>query len=713
MKRIKLIKQIDNKDCGKATIAMILNYYKSKVSIYNIGRNYNIDYLGLNLNQMIEIMKSYSFDVRAINVPDTSVCSKYTLPSIALMNHDLGHKHYVVIYKIKNNFLFIADPAKGKYKLKKEDFLNCFTGVMLIMAPNLNYKNICEKSGSMFQFFKFLVLPQKKMIFTVLIASAFTTIMGILGGTFSKILMDEIIPYETISLLTYTVIFFCILIILQVLLNAFRQQVVLYLSRKIDLPVVLGYFDHILNLPMSFFGQKRIGDILTRYQDSETIKSIVTSLSVSLILDICLAFGSTIVLCLISWQLFVVLFLQLIISIIMIYTFKKPYKNLNYDLMRMNSNVNSYLIESFQNIETIKSYNNEDKQIENLEKKTVELLQRSFEGGVMQNAQSSFSGFINGIFPILLFGIGAYMIIQRQLSIGDLLFFQTLGVFFLQPVQDLASLQITFQEANIAIERLNEMMSVSREDEHSETNIKNINLIGDIQLSNITFSYDGRKNILSNINLTIKNKSKVAIIGKSGSGKSTIAKLLLKFLNPQNGVISIDGYNVQDIDVKTLRNNITYVSQKIDLFTGTIADNIRFNNDEIGIEEVLNVCKLVGLDDLINTLPNRLDTHIEENGINFSLGEKQRICIARALLKGGNIFIFDESTSNLDEANEKIFKNLILNTLSEKTVIIISHKATTIEGCSDIYMLENGSFINKQVHKVDDIYDYREEIEYE
>lgn len=284
----------------------------------------------------------------------------------------------------------------------------------------------------------------------------------------------------------------------------------------------------------------------------------------------------------------------------------------------------------------------------------------------------------------------------------------------MQPIQNLASLQLTFQEAKIALHRLNELMDTKQEDSINTSIAPNLK--GKIQFNNVSFNYNKRKSIFKNVNLIINHKEKIALIGKSGSGKSTLAKLIVGYIKPKDGSILINGYNSLDIDVTYLRSKIRYVSQNPILFTGTILENLTYGCLEKNLDEINSVCKIVGLTSFIDSLPKRLNTVITENGVNLSIGEKQRICIARALLSGGDIFIFDESTSNLDEYNESYFREIIRNYLREKTVIIISHKESMVEICDLIYEINNGEIkpiINNNQNIKSDIFSKGKMVSYE
>jgi len=389
---------------------------------------------------------------------------------------------------------------------------------------------------------------------------------------------------------------------------------------------------------------------------------------------------------------------MIIVNIILIYIFKKPYKKINYEQMEAGAFMNSHLIESIQNIETIKSQNDEKQQMNKLENRFVSVLKLGYKEGTLKNVQGVISNFVGTLGNLIFMGVGALFIIDGKMSIGDLLVFQTLSQYFTEPVQNLVGLQITFQEANIAMSRLTEIMSLDRESEGSENRIKDIPLNGDIEFNNVTFGYGSRPAVIKDFNLTIPQGSKVAFVGESGAGKSTLAKLLLKFIAAQEGKVSISGYDVNDIDQEYLRQNIAYIPQNIELFTGTIIDNLKVGNPNTKYEEMLGVCRIVGADAFINKMPNRYGAFIEEGGSNLSGGEKQRLAIARALLSKSQIFIFDEATSNLDSFSEKKLHDLIFNKIENTTSLIIAHRLSTIINCDMICFIENGKITEQGSH---------------
>lgn len=693
------IMQHDYSDCAAASIASILKYYKSDYTIVKLREMLGTDKRGTTVKGILKCFDKLNFDTLSIEVDITELSDDLTYPVIAQTKiTDTGY-HFVVIYKVNKskNKIIIADPADGLYSTTIDKFNEKFTGIVIFTLPKSEYEIKKYKSKGLLMILTTLIIPQKSLVLSSLLSSILLTIFGIFLSSISKILVDEIIPFQLTNLLFIFIIIFCLCELIKVLLEAFRQHVILFLSRKIDIPVMLGYFDHIIHLPYEFFINHQIGDIITRFQDAETIKNIFTNASISLILDISLSVISAIILYNINYKLFLILFLIILIDGIFVYIFKKPYKKINLKRMEASSNLNSKIIETIRNFETIKTNNHEKKQLRLIENNLVKNLKINFKEGKIQILHNSLSNLTISIGNVFFMCFGALFIINQEMSLGDLLLFQSLSVYFTGPIQNLVMFQISLQEAQIATKRLNELMQLTREDDAQK--ITDCNLNDDINFKNVTFSYGSRKPVIHNLNLQIEKGKKVGIIGESGSGKSTIARLLLNLITTDEGDITIGNISVNEIDHILLRNKIAYIPQNIELFRGTIMDNLLIGNPDSCRRDVLDLCKKTKVSDFIEKLPLRYDSLIEENGANLSGGEKQRLILTRALLKNPDILIFDEATSNLDSFNEKIIHKIIFDDLIDKTIIIIAHRLATIVDCDTIYIMEKGKIVASGPHK--------------
>lgn len=506
--KYKCTMQHDASDCAAAAISTVLLSYKQEIPIIKIRELIGTDLYGTSVKGIVDGLKKLHFKVKSVRVSVDDLTDNITLPAIAQIHTKENLYHFVVIHKIKKNNIILADPAKGIRKLTLKEFTNEFTGVLILMIPESEFEKVKYKNKGMLELFSTLILPQKRLLITIILASLLLSVVGILSSTFSKVLMDEIIPYQLKKSLYIFLIVFGIVALLQNLLSAFRTQIILFLSRKVDIPLLLGYYNHIIHLPYEFFASRRVGDIITRFQDAMTIKEIFTSVSISLILDVSLAIITGIILLNLNSTLFLILIIMVIVNIILIYIFKKPYKKLNYEQMESSAFMNSHLIESMQNIETVKSQNDEDVQIDRLEDRFVSLLKLGYKEETLKNVQRFISNFVGTFGNLIFMGIGALFIIDGKMSIGDLLVFQTLSQYFVEPVQSLVSLQLTFQEASIAMKRLSELMTLDREDEQTNRKIKDISLKGDIQFKDVSFAYGSRPPIMDKFNLTITQGKK-------------------------------------------------------------------------------------------------------------------------------------------------------------------------------------------------------------
>lgn len=395
--------QHDQSDCAAAVVSTVLLTYKKELSIMKIREIIGTDMYGTTVHGIVSGLEKLNFTVKAVRVSLDDLTGDISFPAILQIRNSLGQNHFIVIHKIKKdgNYL-VADPAKGLDMLSITELEEVYQGIAIFMVPNSEFEKGNMKGKGLFDLFSALILTQKGLVGTIILASFLLSIVGILSSLFSKVIMDEIIPFGLKNSLYLFLIVFGIVSLVQSLLSAFRQHILLFLSRKIDIPVLLGYYDHIIHLPYSFFGSRRVGDVLTRFQDAMTIKNVFTSVSISLVMDISLSLISAFVLWHLNPTLFLILVMMVIVNIVLIYCFKKPYKKINNEQMEANSMLNSQLIESIRNIDTIKSQHDERQRLDKLEENFVHTLEIGYKEGVLQNIQSTISS-IAGTLGNLIF----------------------------------------------------------------------------------------------------------------------------------------------------------------------------------------------------------------------------------------------------------------------------------------------------------------------
>lgn len=698
--RYTFVQQHDMTDCAAACLAMVCLHYKKETTITRLRDMMGTDLKGTNLLGLSKCADELGFISQAVRVDREGFLSKYTLPAIANVLTKEGLSHFVVIFKITDTHVIVGDPAKDLEKLEIDEFYKRFTGAMLILKPTENFAKGKVKGEKIFNRYLRLLWPQRKLFFYGILASVLMTLLGIVSSIFNNVIYDEILPYRQENLLKTMLMVFMGISIVQITVSFVRQWMMLHLSIKIDIPLMLGYFEHIYKLPMKFFATRRTGDITTRFSDAFTIKDVFTNIALTLIMDIGMALVTGVILFRMNPTLFAIIIFMTIVSILLVFIFKQPYKKINEEQMQQASVMNSQIIEGLRAVETIKGNANEDSELENIEREYIKSLRIGYKEGMLSNVQGTISSLISGVGNLILTYAAIMQVIDGELTLGAMMAFMTLSSYFMDPVGRLVSLQLSIQEANISMKRIAEILDYEREqDDTDEKKFREIQKIdGDIVLKNVVFRYGNRKPVLNKISFTIPKGKKVALVGSSGSGKSTIAKLLLKYYEPEQGEITIDGVDINEYTNDSLRRKISYVPQNIELFSKSIYDNIRVSRRNATLDEVKEAAKAADAHDFIKRLPMQYYTYLEEAGNGLSGGEKQRIALARAFLKENEFYILDESTSNLDFATENIIFDMIYNKFRKKSMLIIAHRLVTVKNCDEIIVMEQGEIVEQGSH---------------
>ncbi len=699
--RYTYVQQHDATDCAAACLAMVCLHYKKETTITRLRDMMGTDLKGTNLLGLSKCADTLGFVTQAVRVDKEGFLSKYTLPAIANVITKEGMTHFVVVFKITKKYVVIGDPAKDLMRVEIDEFYKTFTGAMLILKPNNSFETGKLKGEKIFNRYIALLKPQTKLFVYGIITSLMITILGIISSLFNNILFDEILPYKQENVLKLVIIVFLGFNISQVMVSFVRQWMMMHLSIKIDIPLMLGYFRHIYKLPMKFFSTRKTGDITTRFSDAFTIKDVFTNIALTLVLDIGMALITGVILFRMNSGLFAIILFMTIVSILLVFIFKQPYKKINEEQMQQSAVLNSQIIEGLRAVETIKGNANEEVELDNIEKEYIKSLRISYKEGMLSNVQGVISQLISTAGNLVLMYFGIMQVLKGNITLGSYMAFNTLSGYFMEPVSNLVGLQLSLQEANISMKRFSEILDYEEEQPETEQNLyQDIEKIeGDIEIKHVTFRYGNRKPALDDISFTIPKGKKVALVGSSGSGKTTMAKLLLKYYEPEQGEILIDGVDINEISNKSLRKAISYVPQTIELFSKSIYDNIRVSRMSATLEEVKEAAKAADAHDFIKRLPMQYYTFLEEAGNGLSGGEKQRIALARAFLKKNEFYILDESTSNLDFATENIIFDMIYNKLKKKSMLIVAHRLATVKNCDVIIVMDHGEIAEQGTHE--------------
>ena len=659
---------------------MIISYYGGYVNKDNLIFKSKTNRSGTPGYNIKETLINLGFDTRGIkcNLEDITK-DNIILPCIANVIIDNKYKHYVVIYEINfiKKYVLIADPSSKLKKMQFEEFKCIFNNVIIMCYPTRNLPY--EKNISNLNFIYGIIKPYKKELKNIFILSIFITLFSILTSFYTEYMLKGLNYFSKTYLFKIFIIFFSIYF-LKIITNFLRSKSLTYLNRKINLVITIDVFKRIIKLPYCYYKNKTTGDMISRINDLENVREMISRVALSIFIDLPLTLVSLIILFIINKTLFLIGLLMLVLYFIVVVLFRRIFNNYISDIKYKRSDYISHMIESISGYETVKGIHIEKSAIKKFESKYIDFLMNMFKYENLYILQNLLKDFINDIGFILIMLVGTYLVLDNTISLGTLFTFSSLLVYFLEPIKNILSLDQIVKESKISLKRIMDVIVYEDNDSGILDDFKN----GDIEFKNLSFSFNDKDNVLDNINLTIKKGEKTMIIGKSGTGKSTLFKLLMGYYKTNN--IRINGINLSDYKKDILDKNILYISQQEILFNDTLYNNLVLgNNNYKSLNNVVNICNIENIMD--NNL--KYNTLIEENGSNLSGGERQRVVLARTLLKRFNILIIDEGLSEVDiDTERKILKNLFRK-YKDKTIIIISHRLDNMDLFDSVLRFNN------------------------
>lgn len=687
IRKYPFIKQDNIKDCGCACLGMIINFYGGNLPIDQIRDLTKTDKNGTTAFHIIEACKSIGFNAEGIKTSLEQLNKEnLILPCIAHVVIDGKYKHFVVIYKIdfKNKKIIIADPSCSIKKITFSEFQKMWSSVLITLYPLK--KLPLTQNISFIDFLLKIIKLHKAFIFNIIMLSIFITMFSVISSFYMKNILDAI-NYNN---LTIIFIFFLFINIFKILSDFFRNKLLIYLNQKIDLLLTLDTYKKIISLPYNYYHTRTTGDIISRVNDLSIIRNMITKVSLSLFIDLPLALVTFIIFYIINTKLFFIsLIIVFIYLLLMIFSKNRITNNIN-TIQVNKSETMSYMIETINGFETVKSVGNEAQIIDKFEKKYVKFLKNIFKFDNYNNTISILKDLVNAIGYLTIIYVGAKMVTLGNLTFGDLLVFVNLLNYFLEPIKNIIDLNSEIKEAKNSLRRILELF---KNENKKQTFIDNVK-VKEISFNNLSYSYDYKEKQLKNINLKLK-KQKILILGKSGSGKSTLFKLLMRYYEIPRNQITINGYDINDYKDDVIKQNFSYISQNEILYTDSIYNNLKIDKN-ITEEQIIEISKKCFIDEFLNDLG--LNMLIEENGYNLSGGQRQRIILARALLKNFEVLIIDEGLSQMDiNLERKILKNLF-KMYENKMIIVISHRLDNMDLYDRVIELKNGEIV-KDVFK--------------
>ena len=504
-------------------------------------------------------------------------------------------------------------------------------------------------------------------------------------SVYLKVMIDKVLNQDKYLLIVISLIFF-IVILFRSLTNLFRNQMLSYFNMKVDISLFLNSFKRILLLPYNYYKNKTTGEIISRVNDLSYIKQIISQLLTTVFLDIVLLLFSLVCLYFINSKMFVISFFIAILYMIIIFIYPRFIKTKIYESQAEVAKVNSYLVESISGLETIKGLRCEKMVNDRLESYYTKAQATIFDYNIISNGVLFLKDLIFYVGVLLINYVGCVDVMNGNFTVGSLLTFNTILGYFLNPLQNFIDLADDYVYVKGVFKRANGLYEVKLDDLESKNGLR---VEGDILFNNLDFSFNGKDQILKSIKIEFKAKEKILLLGNSGSGKSTLLKILYKYYDVSRGMVLVNGIDINDFSISDIRDDIIYVSQNETLYTGSIKDNILLNRD-IDYKDFLDMCCYLEVDNIIKDNLLGYDFLLEENGANISGGERQRIILARALFKKGNVILIDEGLSQMDIDLERRVLKRIFSIFKDKMIIVVSHRFNNMDLYDKVFKLKDG-----------------------
>jgi len=700
-------KQPDQMDCGPTCLRMVAKYYGKNFSLQRLRDVCGINREGVSLLGISEGAEKIGFRTTGVRV-DLELLSEVELPCILHWRQN----HFVVLYRIKNDFYYISDPARGLVKYTQAEFLSNWIGtnyngeaqgIILTIAPSPDFyvQPGDKEDGLSLTYLAGYLRPYKQLIFQLFIGLGVGSLLQLILPFLTQSIVDTGINTRNLNFIYIILIAQTMLFLGRLSVEFIRSWILLHISTRLNISILTDFIIKLMKLPMGYFDTKMTGDIMQRMNDQGRIQSFLTGSTLSIIFSM---FNLVVFTGVLAWYNLNIFFIFLISSVIytlwIIYFFKKR-RALDFKRFDISSKNQSSVVQLISGMQEIKLNNCEQQKRWEWERIQAGLFKYSVKSLSLGQIQQAGTFFINEGKNILITFIVAKSVIDGQLTLGGMMAVQYIIGQLNSPIEQMLGFLQQLQDAKISLERLNEIHQMEDEESSEKVYMQDLPLDKTITFEDLSFTYPGAGNdpVLSNISLSIPEGKTTAIVGMSGSGKTTILKLLLRFYEPQKGNIRIGAGQLSQISFRHWREKCGTVMQDGFIFSDTIAKNIAVSDEQPNMLKLENAIRIANILEFINSLPLGLNTKIGQEGNGISQGQRQRILIARAVYKNPEYIFFDEATNALDANNEKVIMENLENFFKGRTVIVVAHRLSTVKNADNIIVLDKGRIIEQGTHE--------------
>ena len=704
MKSFPWVKQLDSMQCGMACISMVCLFYKKSYRVSNISTLCRAGKIGVSIAGIEHVAGKLGFNVESYLISINNI-AEVTFPCILHWNQN----HFVVLYEIGKNGIFkIADPGKGLINYNLDEFKKHWIsttsngeekGVAMFLEPTQRFYEKeelpKEKKRSSFRFLLGYLIKYRSYFAQIVLGLFIGSLLQLLLPFLTQNIVDVGIKNKDVSVIWLILLGQLVITLSRTFTDVIRRWLLLHISMRINISLVSDFFIKLLQLPMSFFDTKLMGDLLQRISDHSRVNTFLTQQTLNVAFSvICFAvFGC--VLFYYNVTVFLIFLAGSIVYGLWMALFMRRRKVIDYELFEQQSINNNKTYQFLTAMQEIKLQNCEERRRWEWEDIQADLFQVQIKSLKLRQTQEVGNVLINEIKDIVITFVSAMSVINGELSLGMMLAVQYIIGQLNGPIEQLMHFIYSVQDVKISLERINEIHKIKSEDDECRFRQGFDTPKHDIQLNNVEFKYNiyAPNKTIDGVNLVIPEGKITAIVGASGSGKTTLLKLILGYYPLTNGKILIAGNDISEYNMKWWRQQCGVVMQDGVIFSESIARNIAVDDNEINMDRLMLAAEIANVKDFVNALPLRFDTIIGNDGIGLSLGQKQRILIARAIYKNPQYIFLDEATNSLDANNERMIVSKLDEFYKGRTVVIVAHRLSTVRNADQIVVLEKGKIV--------------------
>lgn len=690
-KRVKLVRQLAATDCAPAALAMVLSYFGRHVGLAELRRTLFVGRDGVDAAAIVRAARVFGLRGRGVRL-EVEDLNQLSTGAILYWRF----RHFVVFDRVRKKYVDIVDPAVGHRSVPLREFRQCFTGVAITFEMADTFKRGSDRKKRLSRWVS-QILECRGLIIRIVTSSILVQIAAALVPLLTGLVIDRVVPHSDTPLLFELFLGYCLFQIFSVLATFFRAHLFIYLKTQVETSFTLRFLDHLIDLPYSFFQQHTAGDLMVRLGSNDVIRDMLTSAALSTLLDGAVACLYCSLLLFISVKLTIFVVILASTRFVLLTIMRWRQRILLGETIENQSNVQTYQMEMLAGMETLKSMGLEHRAAEHWTNLFVDGLNISIGRGRLDAAFGGLLSLLGSATPLTFLFYGTYMVLHKQMTLGEMIAVGALAAGFLSPLNNLVGTLLQFQMIEVYLDRLNDVLDTPPEQDLEAVSVPE-KLTGMVSIEKVNFRYaDESSLVVENVSFHVPAGSRIALVGHSGCGKSTLARLIAGLYEPSSGSICYDGRSLQLLERRSVRHHIGVVTQDTQLFGGSIRRNIALSDPEMDSARVHRAARIACIHEDIMQMPMGYETPLTDRGLSLSGGQRQRLALARALANDPVLLILDEATSQLDAITEERV-NRSLSSL-RCTRIVIAHRLSTIRDADLILVMDAGRIVESGRHE--------------